>query len=147
MTFIEVLVALMLFTIASAGFTASYAMLNARATRLRCDAAASEILRAKIAKAMTDQWIAQSVPVDCTLTNGLQPTTADATDPYDVGPTVTLLSSSDSPQTGAITGTLYRNTYPFEAAAKTVVIDYQLTYTFRNQTYTDYASTVRAEDD
>ena len=95
---------------------------------------------------MTDPWISQSVPVDCVLTTGSQPTTADPNDPYDVGPTVTLLSSSDSPQTPMITGTLSRNTYSFEAASQTVVIDYQLTYSFRNQTYTDYASAVRARD-
>ncbi len=146
MTLIEVVAAMTLFVIATIGFNGAYFMLNTRAARLRCDAAASAILRAKIAKDMTDPWISGSTPVDCVLTTGLQPTTADPADPYDVGPTVTLLSSSDSPQTGTITGTLYRNTYTFEAPSQTVVIDYQLTYTYRNKTYTDYASTVRARD-
>jgi hypothetical protein len=63
-----------------------------------------------------------------------------------VGPTVTLLSSSDFPSVGLVTGTLYRNTYAFESPAKTVVIDYQLTYTFRGTTYNCYASTIRASD-
>ncbi len=147
MTLIEVVLAMTIFVVATVGFTAAYFMLNTRATRLRCEATASAILRAKIAKDMTDPWITQSTPVDCVLTSGTVATTADPADPYDVGPTVTILSSSDSPQTGAITGTLYRNTYAFEAAAQTVVIDYQLIYKFRGQTYTDYASTIRARDD
>lgn len=146
MTLLEVMVAMTLFVIATIGFTGAYYMLNTRATRLRCDATACSILRVKIAKDMTDPWISQSVPVDCVLTTGSQPTNADPNDPYDVGPTVTLLSSSDSPQTPTITGTLYRNTYSLESASQTVVIDYQLTYNFRGNTYTDYASTVRARD-
>ncbi len=146
MTLIEVVIAMTIFVVATIGFTGSYFMLNTRATRLRYDAAASAILRAKIAKDMTDPWISQSVPVDCVVTSGMQQTTADPNDPYDVGPTVTLLSNSDSPQTPSITGTLYRNTYSFESASQTVVIDYQLTYTFRGQTYNDYCSTVRARD-
>ncbi len=146
MTLLEVVLAMTLFVIATIGFTGAYFMLNTRATRMRCDAVASAILRAKIAKDMTDPWISQSTPVDCVLTSGSQPTTADPSDPYDVGPTVTLLSSSDSPQTGTIMGTLYRNTYTFESPSQSVVIDYGLTYTFRGQTYTDYASTIRARD-
>jgi len=146
-TLIEVMVAMALFVIATIGFNGTFYMLNSRATRLRCDAAASAILRAKVAKDMTDPWISQSIPVDCVLTTGSAvATTADPNDPYDVGPVVTLLSSSDSPQTPTVTGTLYRNTYAFEAAAQTVVIDYQLAYNFRGKTYTDYASTVRARD-
>jgi hypothetical protein len=135
-----------LFVVASIGFTGAYYMLNARATRLRCDAVAYSLLRAKIAKDMTDPWIAANVPVDCVLTGSSIQTTADSNDPYDIGPTVTLLDSSDSPSTPTITGTLYRNTYAMESAAQTVVIDYSLTYSFRNQTYTDTASTVRARD-
>jgi hypothetical protein len=103
-------------------------------------------LRAKVAKVLTDTWIPQSVPVDCVVTSGEQQTTADPNDPYDVGPTVVLLSNSDAPGTGFVSGTLYRNTRAFEAAAKTVVIDYRLNYTFRGKTYNVYASTVRAED-
>jgi hypothetical protein len=45
-----------------------------------------------------------------------------------------------------LTGTLYRNTYTFQAASQTVAIDYRLTYTFWNQTYNDYVSTIRARD-
>jgi Tfp pilus assembly protein PilV len=147
-TLLEVMVAMVLFVIASVGFNGAYYMLNTRATRLRCDTAASSILRAKVAKDMTDPWISQSVPVDCVVTTGSTPvaTTADPNDPYDIGPTVTLLSSSDSPQTPTITGTLYRSTYAFESSAQTVVIDYQLTYAFRGRTFSDYASTVRARD-
>lgn len=114
---------------------------------MRCDSVACSILRAKVAKVLTDTWIAQSTPVDCVVTSGEIQTTADPNDPYDVGPTVTLLSSSDSPQTGFVTGTIYRNTRAFESAASTVVIDYRLTYTYRGNTYSDYASTVRAQDD
>jgi prepilin-type N-terminal cleavage/methylation domain-containing protein len=146
MTLVEVMVALMVFTLASIGFATGYNSLNARATRLRCDAVTAAILRAKVAKVLTDQWISQSTPLDCVLTNGWQTCTADPNDPYDVGPTVTLLSSSDLPQTGFITGTIYRNTYSFDASAKTVVVDYKVTYTYRNKTYTVYASTIRAQD-
>ena len=121
--------------------------MNTRATRVRCDAAASAILRAKVAKVLTDPWIIQSVPLDCVVTTGMHLTTADPNDPYDVGPTVVLLSQSDSPQTGFVTGSIYRNTYVFESAANTVAVDYQITYTFRNKTYSVYASTVRARDD
>ena len=127
-------------------FRTEVAVLTARATRLRADAVAYSILRAKIAKDMTDPWISNSTPVDCVLTTGSVQTTADPSDPYDVGPTVTLLDSSDSPTSATLTGTLYRNTYAFESAAQTVVIDYTLTYNFRNKTYTDSASTVRARD-
>jgi hypothetical protein len=146
-TLVEVMVAMLVFTVATVSFTVAYGLVNTRATRVRCDAVASAILRAKIAKVLTDTWILQSVPVDCMVTNGQQLATADPNDPYDVGPTVVLLSASDSPQTGFVTGTLYRNTYAFESAANTVVVDYQLTYTFRNKTYSLYASTVRARDD
>ncbi len=146
MTLLEVVIAMTIFTIATIGFTGGYYMLNSRATRLRCDSAACSILRAKIAKDMTDPWISQSTPVDCVLTTGFQPTTADPNDPYDVGPTVTLLSSSDFPQTPTVTGTLSRSTYTFESASQTVAIDYRLTYSFRGKTYTDYSSTVRARD-
>ena len=146
MTLIEVMAAMTIFVIATIAFNGAYFMLNMRATRLRYDAAACSILRAKIAKDMTDPWISNSTPVDCVVTSGSQPTTADSNDPYDVGPTVTLLSSSDSPQTPFVTGTLYRNTYSFESASQTIVIDYQLTYAFHGKTYTDYASTVRARD-
>jgi len=147
MTLIEVLVALVVFTLGSISFTVAYSLMNTRATRVRCDAAASAILRAKVAKVLTDPWIIQSVPVDCVVTNGMQLTTADPNDPYDVGPTVVLLSQSDSPQTGFVTGSIYRNTYVFESAADTVAVDYQITYAFRNKTYSVYASTVRARDD
>jgi type II secretory pathway pseudopilin PulG len=147
MTLIEVIVALVVFTLGSIGFTMAYGLMNTRATRVRCDAAASAILRAKVAKVLTDPWIIQSVPVDCVVTNGMQLTTADPNDPYDVGPTVVLLSQSDSPQTGFVTGSIYRNTYVFESAADTVAVDYQITYAFRNKTYSVYASTVRARDD
>lgn len=146
MTIVEVTVALAIFAMASAGFTAAYGVLNKQATRLRCDAVANAILRAKVAKALTDPWIPQSTPVDCVVTSGEVQTTADPSDPYDVGPSVILLSSSDSPQTGFITGTLYRNTRAFESAAKTVVIDYRLNYTFRGKTYNNYASVIRAQD-
>jgi len=145
-TLIEVMIAMTLFVVSSIGFTGAYYMLNARATRLRIDAVAYSLLRAKIAKDMTDPWIALSVPVDCVLTGSSIQTTADSSDPYDIGPTVTLLDSSDSPSTPTVTGTLSRNTYAMESAAQTVVIDYSLTYSFRNQTYTDTASTVRARD-
>jgi Tfp pilus assembly protein PilV len=146
MTLVEVVIAMTIFVIATIGFTGAYFMLNTRATRMRCDAVACSILRAKIAKDMTDPWITGATPVDCVLTTGAQPTTADPNDPYDVGPTVTLLDSSDSPQTPTISGTLYRSTYAFESASQTVVIDYQLTYSYRSQTYNDYASTIRARD-
>jgi len=146
-TLLEVMVAMLVFTVATVSFTLGYGLINARATRIRCDAVATAILRGKIAKVLTDTWIVQSVPVDCVVTNGQQLTTADPNDPYDVGPTVVLLSASDSPQTGFVTGSLYRNTYAFESAANTVVVDYQLTYTFRNKTYSLYASTVRGRDD
>jgi Tfp pilus assembly protein PilV len=147
MTLLEVMIGLTLFVIASIGFVGAHFMLNTRATRLRIDAVAYSILRAKIAKDMTDPWLSNSVPVDCVLTSGSSvQTTADPNDPYDVGPTVTLLDSSDSPSTPTVTGTLYRNTYTMEAAAQTVVIDYSLAYTFRGKTYTDSASTVRARD-
>jgi len=122
-TLIEVMIAMTLFVVSSIGFTGAYYMLN-----------------------MTDPWIALSVPVDCVLTGSSIQTTADSSDPYDIGPTVTLLDSSDSPSTPTVTGTLSRNTYAMESAAQTVVIDYSLTYSFRNQTYTDTASTVRARD-
>ena len=145
-TLIEVIVALAVFVTATVAFNAAYFMLDGRSTRLRADAAAFSILRAKIGKDMTDPWITNSTPVDCVVTSGTQMTTADPNDPYDVGPTVTLLDSSDSPTSATISGTLYRNTYAMEAAAKTVVIDYSLTYTFRGKSYTDYASTVRARD-
>jgi hypothetical protein len=147
MTLVEVMVAMLVFTIASVGFTTAYGLLNRRATQMRCDAVACSILRAKVAKVLTDTWIAQSTPVDCVVTSGEVQTTADSNDPYDVGPTVTLLSISDSPQTGFITGTIYRNTRAFESAANTVLIDYRLTYTYRGNTYSDYASVVRAQDD
>jgi len=145
-TLLEVLIAMVIIVVASIGFTSTYYLLNTRATRLRADAVAYSILRAKIAKDMTDPWISNSTPVDCVLTTGSVQTTADPSDPYDVGPTVTLLDSSDSPTSATLTGTLYRNTYAFESAAQTVVIDYTLTYNFRNKTYTDSASTVRARD-
>jgi prepilin-type N-terminal cleavage/methylation domain-containing protein len=147
MTLVEVMVAMLVFTIASVGFITAYGLLNRRAIQMRCDSVACSILRAKVAKVLTDTWIAQSTPVDCVVTSGEIQTTADPNDPYDVGPTVTLLSSSDSPQTGFVTGTIYRNTRAFESAASTVVIDYRLTYTYRGNTYSDYASTVRAQDD
>ncbi len=122
-------------------------MLNTRATRMRVDAVGCSILRAKIAKDMTDPWLSNCVPVDCVLTGGATvQTIADSNDPYDVGPAVTLLDSSDSPTSATISGTLYRNTYAMEAAAQTVVIDYSLTYTYRGKSYTDSASTVRARD-
>ena len=147
MTLIEVMVAMTLFVIATIGITGGYFMLNTRATRIRVDTVACSILRAKIAKDMTDPWLSNSVPVDCALTSGSAvQTVADPNDPYDTGPNVTLLDSSDSPTSATISGTLYRNTYAMEAAAKTVVIDYSLTYTFRGKSYTDYASTVRARD-
>ncbi len=145
-TIIEVIIALSVFTLATVSFTMAYGLINARATRLRCDSVAASILRAKVAKVLTDTWIPASVPVDCVVTSGEQQTTADPNDPYDVGPTVVLLSGSDSPQTGFVSGTLYRNTRTFESAAKTVVIDYRLNYTFRGQTYNVYASTIRAAD-
>ena len=145
-TLIEVAMAMTLFVIATVGFTGAYSMLNTRATRMRCDATAAAILRAKIGKDMTDPWISGTTPVDCVVTSGFQQTTADANDPYDIGPVVTLLSSSGSPGTPLISGTLYRNTYNFESVSKTVVIDYQLTYGYRKSTYTDYASTIRARD-
>jgi hypothetical protein len=153
MTILEVTFALAAFSLAAAGFTLSYQNLNSRAARVRCDTVANAILRAKIGKVLTDPWIPTppntnivTTPVDCVVTNGQIQTTADPSDPYDVGPTVTLLSSSDFPSVGVVTGTLYRNTYAFESAAKTVVIDYQLTYTFRGTTYNCYASTIRASD-
>ncbi len=146
MTILEVTFALAAFSLAAAGFTLSYQNLNSRAARVRCDTVANAILRAKIGKVLTDTWIPQTTPVDCVVTSGQIQTTADPNDPYDVGPTVTLLSSSDFPSVGVVTGTLYRNTYAFESAAKTVVIDYQLTYTFRGTTYNCYASTIRASD-
>ncbi len=146
MTLIEVAMSMTLFVVATVGFTGAYYMLNTRATRMRCDATAAALLRAKIAKDMTDPWISGTTPVDCVVTSGLQQTTADTNDPYDIGPVVTLLSASGSPGTPVISGTLYRNTYNFESAAKTVVIDYQLTYSYRNTTYNDYASTIRARD-
>jgi Tfp pilus assembly protein PilV len=147
MTLLEVMVGMTLFVIASVGFVGAHFMLNARATRLRIDAVACSLLRAKIAKDMTDPWITNSTPVDCVLTSGSSvQTVADPNDPYDIGPTVTLLDNSDSPSTPTITGTLTRNTYAMEAAAQTVVIDYALTYSFRGKTYTDYASTIRARD-
>jgi len=34
----------------------AYGLMNTRATRVRCDAAASAILRAKVAKVLTDPW-------------------------------------------------------------------------------------------
>ncbi len=146
MTLIEVAMAMTLFVIATVGFTGAYYMLNARASRMRCDATAAAILRAKIGKDMTDPWISGTTPADCVVTSGFQQTTADANDPYDVGPVVTLLSNSGSPGTPVISGTLYRSTYNFESVSKTVVIDYQLTYRYRNSTYNDYASTIRARD-
>jgi hypothetical protein len=146
MTLLEVTVALAIFALATCGFVLSFEALNNRAGRVRCDTVACAILRAKVAKVLTDPWIPQTTPVDCVLTSGSVPTTADPNDPYDVGPTVTVLSSSDFPQTGVVTGTLYRNTYAFQSAAKTVVIDYQLTYTFRGTSYTCSASTIRASD-
>jgi Tfp pilus assembly protein PilV len=145
-TLLEVILAMTVFVVATIGFVGGYFMLNTRATRLRYDAVAASLLRAKIAKDMTDPWLSLTTPVDCVLTSGTVATTADPNDPYDIGPTVTLLSSSDSPQTPSISGTLYRNTYAFESAAQTVVIDYQLVYTFRGRNYTDYASTIRARD-
>jgi hypothetical protein len=148
MTLLEVVTAMSLFIIATIGFTGAHFMLNTRATRMRCDATAAAILRAKIAKDMTDPWLSGTTPVDCVLTSGtgFQQTTADPADPYDVGPVVTLLSSSDTPQTAVISGTLYRDTYSFESASQTVVIDYKLSYSYRNTLYTDYASTIRARD-
>ncbi len=145
-TLLEVMVGITVFILSSLGFTYSYQMLNTRAARVRCDAAAQAILRAKVAKVLTDPWIPLSVPVDCVVTSGKQLTTADPNDPYDVGPTVILQSQSGSPQVGVVTGSLYRNTYTFESAAKTVVIDYTLTYVFRGITYNCYASTIRAAD-
>lgn len=138
--------ALAIFTLASASFTVGYGLLNTAATRLRADTVADSILRAKVAKVLTDQWISGTVPADCVVTSGEVACSADATDPYDVGPTVTLLSNSNAPQTALVTGNLYRTTSVFESAAKTVVIDYRLTYTFRGKTYTHYASTIRAQD-
>ena len=146
MTLLEVTIAIAVFALATFGFTLTYEMVNTRAARIRCDTVANAILRAKVAKVLTDPWIPQSVPVDCVVTNGQIPTVADPNDPYDVGPSVILLSQSASPQTGLVTGTIYRNTYVFESAPKTVVIDYQITYTFRDSTYNCYASTIRAED-
>jgi prepilin-type N-terminal cleavage/methylation domain-containing protein len=146
LTLIEVVIAMTIFVVASIGFTGSYFILNTRATRLRVDAVAYSLLRAKIAKDMTDPWISNSTPVDCVVTSGSAQTTADSSDPYDIGPTVTLLDSSDAPSTPTITGTLWRNTYAMESAAQTVVIDYYLTYSFRGKTYTDSASTVRSRD-
>ena len=140
------MIALAVFVIATLSFNAGYFMLNSRSTRLRVDAAAFSILRAKIAKDMTDPWITGATPVDCVITSGTIATTADPNDPYDTGPAVTLLSSADNPALPEVTGTLYRNTYTFEAASQTVVIDYRMAYTIRNQTYNDYASTVRARD-
>ena len=140
------MVAMTVFTVAIIGFNGAYFMLNSRAARLRCDAVAASIMRTKIAKDMTDAWVSQSTPVDCVVTSGFVACTADPNDPYDIGPTVTLLSSSDSPQTPTVTGTLYRSTYTFESASQTVAIDYKIVYNFRNNTYTDYASTVRARD-
>ena len=140
------MIAMAVFVVATIGFNGGYYMLNSRASRIRCDAVAFALLRAKIAKDMTDPWIALSTPVDCVATSGFQQTTADPNDPYDVGPTVTLLSSSDAPQTPRVTGTLSRSTYSFESASQTVAIDYQLTYSFHGKSYTDYASTVRARD-
>jgi hypothetical protein len=145
LTLIEVLIALAAFTLAGSAITISYAMINTRATRIRCDSVASAILRAKVAKALTDPWLPQAVPVDCVVTNGQQLTTADPNDPYDVGPTVVLLTSNDE-VTPLVTGKIYRNTQVFEAAAKTVTIDYQITYSYRGRQYNVYASTVRAED-
>ncbi len=138
--------AMAVFVIATVGFTGGYFMLNTRAARMRCDATAAAILRAKIGKDMTDPWISGTTPVDCVVTSGFQQTTADPGDPYDVGPVVTLLSSSDSPQTPLVSGTLYRSTYNFESVSHTVVIDYKLTYSYHDTTYNDYASTIRARD-
>jgi prepilin-type N-terminal cleavage/methylation domain-containing protein len=145
-TLIEVMIAIAVFVTAAVSFNAGYFMLNMRSTRLRLDAAAFSIMRAKIAKDMTDPWITGSTPVDCVITSGTVATTADPNDPYDAGPAVTLLSSADNPAVPAVAGTLYRSTYTFESASQTVVIDYRMTYVYRNQTYNDYASTVRARD-
>lgn len=146
MTLIEVVVAITLFALTATGIVMGYGVLNKNAARLRCDAAASAILRAKVGKLLTDQWIPQSVPLDCVVTSGEQPETADPKDPYDVGATVTLLSQSDSPLVGFVTGNLYRTTSAFEAAANTVVVDYRLSYVFRGITYNSYTSTIRARD-
>jgi hypothetical protein len=146
MTLIEIAMAMTVFVIATIGFTAAYFMLNTRATRMRCDATAAALMRAKIAKDMTDPWTSGTTPVDCVVTSGFQQTTADPSDPYDIGPTVTLLSASGSPGTSVISGTLYRSTYSFESVSQTVVIDYKLTYGYRSSTYNDYASTIRARD-
>jgi len=154
-TLLEVMVASAVFILSTLGFTYSYQMLNTRAARARCDAAAQAILRAKVAKVLTDPWlppvvttpsVPQTIPTDCVVNSGSLPTTADSNDPYDVGPTVILQSQSGSPQVGLVTGTLYRYTYVFESAPKTVVIDYTLTYVYRGASYSCYASTIRAED-
>ena len=165
MTLTEVMAALAIFAVTAVGVIIAYGFLNTTATRLRCDAVASAILRAKVAKVLTDTWIVNPVdstadsniiPVDCVVTSGEQMTTADPNDPYDAGcdpnnlpcgaNEVILLSQSDSPLLGFVTGTLYRNTRVFEAAANTVVVDYRLSYTIRGKTYNAYASAIRAQD-
>ena len=150
MTLLEVAVALAIFSLGAVGLVECHSLFNGWAARNRCDAAAQAILRAKVAKVLTDPWDA-AVPPDCVVTTGVVTEMADATDVWDAGTSaagapVVLLAATESPQSGIVTGTITRQTRALDALTPTVVVDFTFSYVFRGKTYVQRASVARARD-
>ena len=147
MTRLEVMIAASVFVIGALETTAIFGLFNAQAAHNRVDSAAQAILRAKVNNVLADPWD-RTTPVGCVVTSGAVPDTADPNDPFDVGPTVNLLTGRANPAVAVATGVITRNTRAQEASAgvATVVVDYTLTYQFAGKTYVATASTARSRD-
>ena len=148
-TLLETMIGLGIFIIGGLGVIETLGLINNNSTVDRVMSAARLLVGAKIAKAQTDTWTPNNgvVPVGCVPSAGVY-ATQDTNDPFDFAATsttpVTVIGSAD---TGAnITGTMAQTVSTFEAASRTLLINYQLTFTYRGKNYTVSQSTIRAPD-
>ena len=155
MTLLEVVVALGIFVIGGLGVVQVIGVLNRWAALDRTMSAARLLVSAKIAKAQTDAFtISNNVrPMACwvqaqSVESVVSPTTGAThweNDGFDFdGTNVPIIYSN--PTVPVVQGTLFRTTQVFEASSNTVLITYQMQFTFQGKVYNVSQSTVRAPD-
>ncbi len=148
-TLLETMIGLAIFIIAGLGVMDMIGLINQNTTVNRALTAGRMLVQAKISKAQTDVYTPSNsvVPLSCTQPTGTY-ANQDTTDPFDFSATstspVTVVGSSDTGP--VITGTMTQAVSTFEAASRTLLITYTLTFTVRSNTYTITQSTVRAPD-
>ncbi len=152
-TLLETMIGLSLFVIAGLGVMEIIGLINQNSTANRALTAARMLVQAKISKAQTDTFTLSNkvYPASCidpslnaaAITAAGYTVIPDALDFVDTG-TFTVVGSSDTGP--VITGTMARSVATFEAASKTLLVTYTLTFTYRGKNYSVTQSTIRAPD-